>query len=115
MSTIDVLNSHLRAFATGEAEEIIKDFTEDSVFFLPEVILRGPDAIRSIYKAFFDGLFKPGTYTMTMDRIEVVGDVAYIVWHSINKDADVKLGTDTFVIRDRKISVQTEAFWMESK
>ena len=63
----------------------------------------------------FSGLFKPGTYDFTMDRTEVVGEVAYIVWHSVNQGADVKLGTDTFVIRDSKIAVQTFAGRIEEK
>lgn len=48
-----------------------------------------------------------------MDRITVVGDVAYIVWHSVNQGADVKLGSDTFVIRVGKIAVQTVALSTE--
>ena len=59
----------------------------------------------------FSGLFKPGTYDFTMDRTEV----AYIVWHSVNQGADVKLGTDTFVIRDGKIVLQTFAGRIEEK
>jgi hypothetical protein len=50
-----------------------------------------------------------------MDRTEVVGEIAYIVWHSVNQGADVTLGTDTFVIRDGKIAVQTFAARIEEK
>jgi uncharacterized protein (TIGR02246 family) len=115
LSTEEVLKNHLRAFATGDADEVIKDFTEDSVFVLPDATLRGLDSIRTAYKKFFESLFKPGTYTITLDRSEVVGDVAYIVWHSVNQGADVTLGTDTFVIRDGKIAVQTVALKIENK
>lgn len=50
-----------------------------------------------------------------MDRTEIVGEVAYIVWHSVNQGADVKLATDTFVIRDGKIAVHTFAGRIEEK
>ena len=33
------------------------------------------------------------------------GDVAYIVWRSVNEGVEVTLGTDTLVVRDGKIAV----------
>ena len=50
-----------------------------------------------------------------MDRVEIVGDVGYIVWHSVNEGAEVTLGTDTFVLRDGKIAVQTFAARVEER
>lgn len=115
MSTETVLNHHLQAFSAGDVDETLKDYTEDSVLIVPDTTLKGLDSIRAAFSNFFGGLFKPGTYNFTMDRTEVVGEVAYIVWHSVNQGADVKLGTDTFVIRDGKIAVQTFAGRIEEK
>ena len=50
-----------------------------------------------------------------MDRTDVTGDIAYILWHSTNEGADIRLATDTFVIRDGKIAVQTFAALIEEK
>mgnify|MGYP001272481106 CR=1 FL=1 len=47
--------------------------------------------------------------------MEVSGDIGYVLWHSSNVGADVKLGTDTFRIRDGKIAVQTFAALIEEK
>jgi len=44
-----------------------------------------------------------------MDASHVEGEVAYIVWHANCASAEVALGTDTFVVRDGKITVQTFA------
>ncbi len=44
---------------------------------------------------------------LTYYRVE--GEVAYIVWHANCASAEVALGTDTFVVRDGKIAVQTFA------
>ena len=115
MSTEAVLNHHLQAFVAGDVDETMRDYTEDSVLIGPDKTLEGLDSIRTAYSNGFSGLFKPGTYDFTMDRTEVVGEVAYIVWHSVNQDADVKLGTDTFVIRDGKIAVQVFAGRIEEK
>jgi len=50
-----------------------------------------------------------------MDRVEVVEDVAYILWHSVNQGAEVPLGTDTFLVRDGKIAIQTFAAKIDEK
>ena len=115
MSTQAVLDHHLASLAAGDIDETMADYTEESVFIVPDATLTGLDAIREVFTDFYNGLFKPGTYEFTMDRAEVVGDIAYILWHSTNEGADIKLGSDTFVIRDGKIAVQTLAALIEEK
>ncbi len=115
MSTETVLNHHLEGFSNGDVDAVMEDFTDDSVLILPDTTLTDLESIRAAFTGFFDGLFKPGTYEFMMDRMEVTGDVAYIVWHSTNQGMDVKLGTDTFLIRDGKIAVQTFAAFMQEK
>lgn len=109
MSTEDVLNHHLASFGAGDVEGTLLDYTDDSVLMLPDATLTGRDAIRAFFIDAYNGLFKPGTYEFTMDRQEIMGDIAFILWHSTSERADVRLGTDTFVIRDGKIAVQTFA------
>ena len=115
MSTEDVLNHHLGALSEGDVDELMKDYTEESTFILPETSLKGLEAIRNAFADFLGGLFKPGTYQFSLDRTEIVGDIAYIVWHSEHEGADITLGTDTFLIKDGKIVVQTFAFKLEDK
>ncbi len=115
MSTETVLHHHLEAFAAGDVDETMEDYTDESVLIIPDATLTGRDEIRAAFTEFYSGLFRPGTYEFTMDRIEAVRDIAYIVWHSINEGAEVTLGTDTFVIRDGKIVVQTFAARIEER
>ena len=115
MSTQAVLDHHLASFAAGDVDATMEDYTDDSVLVLPDATLTGRGTIRAAFTDFYDGLFRPGTYEFTMDRVEVVGDVAYVLWHSANQGADVALGTDTFVIRDGKIAVQTFAALIEER
>ena len=93
----------------------MKDYTEESTLILPEASLKGLEAIRNAFGDSFGGLFKPGTYQFSLDRSEVVGDIAYVVWHSENEGADVTLGTDTFLIQGGKIVVQTFTQKLEVK
>ena len=115
MSTQEVLNHHLEAFSAGDVDAVMEDYTEQSVLIIPDVTLSGLDAIRAAFTEFFGGLFKPGTYEFTMDRTDVSDEIAYIVWHSSNEGADVLLGTDTFLVRDGKIAVQTFAAHIQEK
>jgi ketosteroid isomerase-like protein len=115
MSTEAVLKHHLESFNAGDLDEILKDYTEDSVFISPDGRLTGLDALREAFSGFFSGLFKPGTYEFTMDAMDLEGEVAFIAWHSTNEGADVTLATDTFIIRDGKIAVQTFAAQIEER
>lgn len=63
----------------------------------------------------FSGLFKPGTYEFAMDEMEIAGDVAFTPWHADTASHQIPLGTDTFVMRDGKIAVQTFAAQMNPK
>lgn len=98
MSTEAVLIHHLEGFSSGDVDAVMEDYTEDSVLILPDKTLTGLDSIRAFFADLFGGLFKLGTYEFTMDRSEIAGEIAYIVWHSANDGVDVKLGTDTFLI-----------------
>ena len=115
MSTETVLNHHLEGFSNGDVDAVMEDFTEGSVLILPDTTLTDLASIRAAFTEFFGGLFKPGTYELILDRMEISGDVAYIVWHSTNQGMDIKLGTDTLVVRNGKIAVQTFAAFMQEK
>jgi len=109
MPTQAVLDHHLAAFAAGDVDGILDDYTDASVLITPDGTTRGRDALRTAFNGFFSGLFAPGTYDFVMDASHVEGEVAYIVWHANCASAEVALGTDTFVVRDGKIAVQTFA------
>jgi len=112
MTTEEVLNHHLTAFSQGNVEMVMEDFTEDSVLELPDSTVKGLEAIAGVFTHFFGGLFKPGTYEFNMDRVAVTGEVAYIVWHSKNQGAEVKMGSDTLLVQNGKIVVQTLATYV---
>jgi ketosteroid isomerase-like protein len=109
MSTQSVLDRHLQAFGDGDVEAAVADYAEDSIFISPRGAVLGAAAMRPVFEELFSGLFKPGTYEFTMDKVTVEGDLAVIVWHATGEAADVAFGTDTFVIRDEKIVRHTFA------
>ena len=60
-------------------------------------------------------IFVPGDYSFDMKCQEVHGDVAYIVWKAETPKLVVEMGTDTFVVRNGKIAVQTFSVHMVPK
>lgn len=103
-STEATLTHHLNAFANGDIDAIISDYSEESVLFTPAGAIRGVDQLRSFFNGFVRNLPDGFMDSFDMVRKDVDGEVAYIVWQSGNF---APLGTDTFVVRDGKIVAQT--------
>ena len=113
-STNDVLGHHLTAFGEGDVDEILKDYNEDSVLLHPDGVVKGLQQLQAFFTEIFK-IFVPGDYSFEMKRQEVHDDVAYIYWKAETPKFVFELGTDTFVVRNSKIAVQTFAGHMVPK
>ena len=71
-------------------------------------MLHGCDAIRQFFGTLFEEFEKPGM-SFDLQQQEVDGDTAYIVWTAETADSHFEIGTDTFIVRDGKIVMQTFA------
>jgi len=107
-TTTDVLQHHLGCFGSGDLDGIMEDYTNDSVVFTPNGTLKSPAAIRELFTGMFAEFAKPGA-EFAMDVQEVEGEGAYIVWHAETADNVYELGTDTLIVRDGKIAIQSFA------
>jgi ketosteroid isomerase-like protein len=105
-TTQQVLDHHLQCFGEGNLDGILEDYTAASLLLTPDGILRGPDEMRGLFEAFFAEFAKPGA-SFDMKKQIVDGETAYIVWSAETADNVYELGTDTFVVRDGKIIVQS--------
>jgi ketosteroid isomerase-like protein len=105
-TTKEIIDHHLSAFADHDLTGVLSDYAPGAVFFTPNGILRGVDAIRPLFQAMIAEFRKPGaTFRMTQQFVE--GDHAYILWSAETADNVYELGTDTFVVRDNKIVAQS--------
>lgn len=108
MSAEKVLDHHLDCFGRGDVDGIMSDYDSDSILFLPDGVLVGKAEI----KPFFDGLIeefsKPGM-SFDLQVKEAKGKGAYIVWSAITQDNVYEYATDTFVIENEKIMIQSFA------
>jgi ketosteroid isomerase-like protein len=105
MSTEAILTHHLQAIPQG-VDQIMTDYTEESVLFTQNGPLKGLAAIRQFFDNFVSGAPPELIQAITVTRQDVHGEVAYIVWHAA---PFIPLATDTFVVRDDKILAQTFA------
>lgn len=107
-ATQAVLTHHLEAFGAGDLDAILSDYTDSSILIVPGAQFTGPEEIKAVFVGLFAEFAKPGA-TFDMKHMVVEGDIAYIVWVAETADNVYELGTDTFVIEDGKIAVQTFA------
>jgi ketosteroid isomerase-like protein len=107
-STKAVIDNHLKCFGEGDLEGILSDYAPGAVLFMPQAPLKGTDAIRAMFEAMLAEFGKPGS-TFSLNHLSVEGEHAYIHWTAETADNVYELGTDTFVVRDGKIAVQSFA------
>ena len=105
-STNDVVDHHLNAFAERDLTGILSDYATDAVFFTRQGPVRGVDQIRPLFATLIAEFATPGARFNLEERL-VDGDHAYILWTAETAENVYELGTDTFVVRDGKIVVQS--------
>jgi ketosteroid isomerase-like protein len=106
----------MAALLAGDLDGVMADYTEDSVFIAQGRQARGLDAIRAGYQRLMEGgPFTHGTFELTVDDEQIAGEIGYLVWHADCKGVAMPFATDTFVVRDGKITAQTVAVKVEPK
>ena len=113
MTTREVFDHHFEALGKGDLDELIKDYTDDSIVIVADGVTSGLPAIRALFGGYLSTLLKPGTYEFGLDKLHVDGEVVFVVWHANCQGADITFASDTFIIRNGKIAVQTVAAKLE--
>jgi ketosteroid isomerase-like protein len=103
------LDHHLQSIIAKDIDALMEDYVEQSVLYMPDTTVRGLDDLRNFFTGFLTLLTPEFMADFEMSRQEVDGEIAYTVW---NSGSAAPLGTDTFVVRDGKIVVQTAAVYM---
>lgn len=105
-----VLQRHLRS--VGESvDAVMADYLEESILITPGATHRGLAAIRSFFTEILERRTKGFLGTFKMKREEVVGELCYIVWEA---QPWFCFATDTILVRDGKIVLQTFAAYPAS-
>lgn len=105
--TESVVHNHLRAFLEQQGvPAILSDYEENARFITETQIYRGKGAIHGFFTEFLGSLPPGAIDQFALRSLQIDGDVAYITWCVGD---DIPLGTDTLVVTDGKIVVQTFA------
>ena len=113
ITTSDVLDRHLKAFAEHNVDGVLADYSSEAVLFVPTGPLRGPDAIRPLFEGLVSEFAKPGS-SFTVQHRSIEGDHGYILWTAETADNSYEFATDTFVVRKGKIVAQSFAAYTGS-
>jgi ketosteroid isomerase-like protein len=114
VSTSDVLDRHLKAFAQSDVDGVLADYSPDAVLFVPGGPLKGPEAIKPLFEALVSEFAKPGS-SFTMQERYIEGEYAYILWTAETADNSYEFATDTFCVRNGKIVAQSFAAKVKPK
>ena len=108
----EVFAHHGQALAAGNLDEILVDYTEESVVITSAGAARGKDAIRKMFVKLLDEL-PNATWDLKNQILD--GDVLYLEWAADSAANRVDDGVDTFVFRDGMIWAQTVRYTLQSK
>ena len=104
----DIIMHHLSAFQDNNLNAVLSDYTDESVFITQDATYKGPEEIKSFFAVLMVHFPKQKS-AFELDKLIVIDNLVYIVWHATTPSLQVPLGTDTFIIKDRKIYQQTFA------
>jgi hypothetical protein len=107
-ATQAVLDNHLKSFGAGNLDGILSDYAANAILFTPDGALKGPGEIKPLFERLLAEFAKPGA-SFSMKTMSVDGDYAYIIWSAQTAENVYELATDTFVVRNGKIVVQSFA------
>jgi hypothetical protein len=113
-ATQQLLTRHTTAVDFGNLDAILADYARNAVLLTPEGTHRGRAEIRAVWEKLLADVFTADA-KFTMVRQAVEGDIAFIVWSVESKGLRIPLATDTYLVQDGKIVVQTYAAMVETK
>lgn len=109
-----VLEHHNKYLQSGNLEETLRDYRDDSVIINMGGPVVGIEAIRAFFADSIKNCLPPETVYQTL-QCYVHEEMAYITWTAESPFYSVPYGTDTFIIRDGKIVRQTFAGILNKK
>lgn len=112
--TDETLKHHFSSFIDNDLEEIMSDYTNESIIITPEQDIAGLAAIRAFFLKAME-LYPQGSTTITIDRFVSADNLAYVVWHVETPTFIVDFSTATYLIIDQKIARHTIGRVIRSK
>ncbi|MER6434238.1 nuclear transport factor 2 family protein [Streptomyces sp900105245] len=99
------MRHNMDAFAAGDIDGVVDDYAIDAVIVNDRYgAVCGHKAIKALFHKLLTEVFPPENIVVHTCEI-IIGPLAFYTWRSDN----ASFGTDTFVVEDGKITLQTFA------
>ena len=102
-----VMQHHGQALLSGNLDELLKDYTKDSVMFTPMETYKGPERIREAFAGLMKMLPPEALANFKITKQEIQGEYAYVLWTAL---PTFPSAGDTFHVRNGKIIMQSVVF-----
>ena len=106
-TTESVFQHHMQALTSGNLDEVMKDYTEDSVLFTPAETYKGLEGIKAGFATVTTTFPPEAAANMKLTKQEIHGEYLYILWTMLPV---ISSAGDTFYIHDGKIMMQSVIF-----
>ena len=101
-----VMWDHIKAVGSGDMDKILSHYTDESLIISPDGTFKGLDNLPPFFTSWIEQVTPEMGKAFNITHQHIRDDVAYIVW---NMGDAVPFATDTYVMRDDKIMIQTFA------
>jgi ketosteroid isomerase-like protein len=102
-----VMQRHLQALMSGNLDELVKDYTKDSVMFTPMETYKGPESIKGAFAALMKMLPPEAVANFKVTKQEIQGEYVYLLWTAVPA---IPFAGDAFHVRNGKIIMQSVVF-----
>jgi len=102
-----VMQHHAQALMSGNLDELVKDYTKDSVMFIPTETYKGPERIKTAFAAMMKMLSAEAIANFKVTKQEIQGEYVYLLWTAL---PTFPFAGDAFHVRNGKIIMQSVMF-----
>ena len=103
-TTETILQHHGQALVSRNLDDIMKDYSKDSVLFTPQGTFKGLEGILSAFQGLFAASPPDALANFKNIKQEIHGEYAYLLWSA---PPAFPFGGDTFHVRNGKIMMQS--------
>lgn len=107
-TTLAVFQHHSKALGENNLDEIMADYTDESIVITSEGTFSGLAEIRKAFVEIVKAFPSKGS-TFNVIKTAVKNDMFYVVWSAKTPVVEYTFATDTFIIQGGKILRQTFA------
>jgi ketosteroid isomerase-like protein len=105
-TTSGVWQHHISSWNSRDSEAIVSDYSETSTLIINGEVFHGREEIKSAFEQLFR-IFDQGENVI--DPAVIDGEVIYLTWHFSPVNEASFDGSDTFMVQNGKIVIQTIA------